>query len=493
MDSPFQPDVILVGAGIMSATVGVLLKELNPALTIEMFESLEGAGLESSSAWNNAGTGHAANCELNYTPEEKEGGIDISKALKVNEAFDLSLQFWSYLVKKRALPHPETFIHSVPHISFVTGSENVAFLKKRYEVMAKHHCYSSMEYTEDKAKLKEWIPLVMEGRDAEERGAATRVLGGTDIDFGALTRSLFEHLERIGGFKVHYAHRVVDICRKGSWHLKIKEIKTGQIKFSSSQFVFLGAGGGVLSLLQKSDIPEIKGYAGFPVSGLWLRCDDLKVAQRHQAKVYGKASIGSPPMSVPHLDTRIVNGKRSLLFGPYAGFSSKFLKEGSFLDLFCSIRPGNIGSLLAVARDNVALTKYLITQVFQSPRHRFASLQEYYPNAKLEEWRLETAGQRVQIIKPDPKRGAILQFGTELISASDHSLVGLLGASPGASIAVSIALELVERCFPSKLTEWLPRLREIIPSYGKSLIDNAELCKQIRSEIAETLKTAIDK
>jgi malate dehydrogenase (quinone) len=484
-------DVALVGAGIMSATLGVFLKELEPALNIEMFETLDGAALESSDAWNNAGTGHAANCELNYTPERSDGSIDISKALEVNVEFDLSRQLWSYLVKKRAIADPQSFIHPVPHMSFVHGAGNVAFLKKRFEALTAHHCYHGMEYTEDRGKLSEWVPLVMEGRTAGEQVAATRIVTGADVDYGSLTRSLVGYLGGMKGFSAHYSHQVTNISRQpgGRWRLDVRNTNSGEVRSTTTKFVYLGAGGGALPLLQKSGIPEGKGYGGFPVSGIWLRCDDPEINKRHHAKVYGMASVGSPPMSVPHLDTRVIGGKHSILFGPYAGFSTKFLKHGSLLDLFLSIRPSNIGPLLAVARDNFDLTKYLIGQVLQSSRHRFAALQEYYPGAKPADWQLEVAGQRVQIIKPDPRRGGFLEFGTELVPAADHSLVALLGASPGASTAVFIAISVLERCFKSELTEngWLPKLKEMIPSYGESLIENAELSRRVRAETAAVL------
>lgn len=491
ISSPDKPDIVLIGAGIMSATLGVFLKELDPSLKIEIYELLEDAGLESSDAWNNAGTGHAANCELNYTPMRENGSIDISKALDVNVEFDLSRQLWSYLVKSQAIADPKSFIHPVPHMSFVRGGDNVAFLKKRFEALKNHHCYSGMEYTEDKEKIKEWAPLIIRGRPQNERVAATRISTGTDVNYGALTRLIIESLKK-QGVRLHYHHEVIDINRNAdrSWHLKIKDRKEGNTKIVDTSFVFVGAGGGTLKLLQKSEIPEIQGYAGFPVSGIWLRCDDPEICVSHHAKVYGKASVGSPPMSVPHLDTRIVDGKRSLLFGPYAGFSTKFLKNGSLLDFFQSIKLGNIRSLLTVARDNMPLTKYLIEQVFQSSKHRFQTLQEFYPTANEKDWRLEVAGQRVQTIKPDPKRKAFLEFGTELVSSADRSLVGLLGASPGASTAAFIAIHLLETCFPDKLQEngWLPKLKTIIPSYGQSLIENAELCRNIRAETATILQ-----
>jgi malate dehydrogenase (quinone) len=487
-----ESDIVLIGAGIMSATLGLLLKELNPSLKIEIFERLDIAAAESSDAWNNAGTGHAAFCELNYTPELEDGTIETKKAVKISESFEQSRQFWTYLVEKGLLENPENFIKSVPHMSFVWGDENVEYLKKRFEALQQFHLFKAMQYSEDVGQITTWAPLVMENRDSKDKIAATTMKFGTDVNFGSLTRSMFSYLESLDGVTMHFHHDVYDLKKKddGRWRIKVKNIESGEKKKVYTPFVFIGAGGGSLLLLEKANIPEGDGFGGFPVSGQWLKCTNAEVIKKHGAKVYGKASVGAPPMSVPHIDTRMIDGQKALLFGPYAGFSTKFLKNGSYFDLIKSIELSNIKPMLGAGIHNIPLTKYLIEQVFQSSNDRLKALKEYVPSAKKEDWVLENAGQRVQVIKKDAEGNGILEFGTEVVCAADGSLSVLLGASPGASTAVTIMIDLIKKCFPNevKTEAWQTKFKEMIPSFGQSLNENTQLCDQIRNKTNEVLK-----
>ncbi len=485
-------DVLLVGAGAMSTALGTLLKQLDPSLDMMMVEQLDHVAQESTDGWNNAGTGHAAYCELNYTPMLKDGSIDTTKAFKINTAFEVSLQFWAYLVKQGALPTPRQFINPTPHQSFVWGDENVAFLKKRYETLSQTVAFKDMEYSEDPEVLRQWMPLVMQNRSPDEKVAGTRVRYGSDVDFGSLARNMAECLNRSENFAMKLGCKVKDLVKQpdGQWKVEIKDLKSGQHETVVAKFVFLGAGGGALPLLQKSNIVEGNGYGGFPVSGQWLVCKKPEIVSKHLAKVYGKAPIGAPPMSVPHLDTRIINGEKALLFGPFAGFTTKFLKQGSIFDLPKSVKMDNIKSMLSVGKNNMDLTRYLISDVLQSHDSRVDALRKFFPDAKNEDWTLSYAGQRVQIIKKDPAGGGKLEFGTEVIIAEDGSISALLGASPGASTAVDTMVTLVERCFADRMAspEWQAKMKEMIPSYGQSLIENPELLRTVRKYSLETLK-----
>ncbi|MGB5447267.1 MAG: malate dehydrogenase (quinone) [Psychromonas sp.] len=485
-------DVLLVGAGIMSATLGILLKQLDPNMKIAMIERLPDVATESSDGWNNAGTGHAAYCELNYTPVMRDGSIDTSKALSINAAFEESLQFWSHLVDKKILPSPKHFINQAPHHSFVTGDKDVEFLRKRYEALSAHPLFSAMEYSEDPEILKQWMPLIMEGRDPGKKVAASRVRYGSDVNYGALTRDMLTGLQEMGDFEILVQHCVTHIDKLDDkrWRVRAKNKTGGAHSYFNARFVFLGAGGGSLPLLQASGIPEGSGYGGFPISGQWLVCTIPEVVEQHHAKVYGKAPVGAPPMSVPHLDTRIIDGKKTLLFGPFAGFTTKFLKKGSFWDLPTSVNASNLFPMLSVGLQGFDLIRYLITEVLQTHKSRVKALQQYYPEAKPADWFLSMAGQRVQIIKKGTDRVGKLEFGTEVIHSADATLAALLGASPGASTAVKTMLGIIETCFAEemKTTAWQEGMKKIIPSYGKSLIDDADLLLKVRKHTLDSLE-----
>jgi malate dehydrogenase (quinone) len=479
-------DALLVGAGIMGATLAQLLRQLEPQLEVVVLERLPQLAAESSAPLNNAGTGHAANCELNYTPQAADGSVPIAKALAINSAFELSLQFWGSLVERGALQDPAAFIRAVPHLSFVWGEANVAFLRRRWEALNASPQFAGMEWSGDSAQLREWMPLVMEGRRLEQPLAATRVARGTDVNFGTLSAAL------LAGLDVRLEHEVVALERGGcGWQVQARR-PDGAMAGFEAPFVFLGAGGGALPLLQRSGIAEARQYGAFPVSGQWLVCRNPAVIAGHNAKVYGKAAVGAPPMSVPHLDTRWIDGQRALLFGPYAGFSTRFLKQGSLWDLAGSVKPFNLLPSLQVGSQNFDLVRYLVGQVLQSPQQRLESLQQFLPQARAEDWELAVAGQRVQIIKQINGRGC-LQMGTEVVNSADGSLAALLGASPGASTAVQTMVEVLQRCWPERFssTAWQEQLRGLIPGWGMNLAADPERLVALRSRSNAALGLAV--
>ena len=482
-----RADAVLIGGGIASATLAAMLTELEPEWEIVVLERLDSLGAESSDAWNNAGTGHSALCELNYTPQDVDGSVSPAKAIAINEQFQVSRQFWSHLVENDRIGSPSRFIHTVPHMSFVHGMENADYLRRRHEALVANPLFDRMEFTTEHAQLAGWAPLVSEGRPVTETIAATWSPDGTDVDFGALTREMLAFASR-AGTTVSTGSEVVDLRRMGTdWGVMVRSTKDDAMSVVRAPFVFVGAGGYALPLLQRSGIEEIRGFGGFPISGQWLRCTDPAIIERHEAKVYGKAAVGAPPMSVPHLDTRYVGGKRSLMFGPYAGWSPKFLKTGRYTDLFESIKPSNLTQMMAVAPPNLDLMVYLGSQLAATHHKRFEALLEYMPDARESDWEEVTAGQRVQVIAPDAKKHGVLQFGTQLIAAADGSIGGMLGASPGASTATSIMLTMLERMFPQRIETWRPALQEMVPSWGTHLSEDRDLAHRTLERTAAAL------
>lgn len=490
--APQKTDVLLIGGGIMSASLGTWLQELQPGWKQLMVEKLDGVALESSNGWNNAGTGHSANMELNYTPERADGSIDVSKALDINEQFMISRQFWTAQVKRGVLNDPHSFINSTPHMSFVWGDKNVEYLTKRYQALQQTTLFQGMKFSTDQNQIKQWAPLVIAGRDPQQKVAATWTPVGTDVNYGEITRQLIGSLKKDKNFTLETSTEATEFKRNAdnSWHVTVKDVNSGEEHSIDAKYVFIGAGGGALKLLQKTGIPEADNYAGFPVGGSFLVTENPEITKQHQEKVYGQASVGAPPMSVPHLDARYLDGKRVVLFGPFATFSTKFLKNGSFFDLLGTTTTSNFMPMTHVGLDNFDLVKYLIGQVMLNDDDRFAALKEYYPDARKEDWKLIQAGQRVQIIKKDADKGGVLKLGTEIVTDQQKTVAALLGASPGASTAAPIALNVIKKLFPEQFNspEWQSKIRTIVPSYGQQLNGNTPLTQQVWDDTAATLQ-----
>ncbi|WP_058833896.1 malate dehydrogenase (quinone) [Luteimonas abyssi] len=487
-----QPvDAVLIGAGVMSVTLATYLQELEPDWRIELYERLDGVALESSDGWNNAGTGHSGFAELNYTPERDDGSIETARAVDIAEQFEVARQFWAHQVEQGRLGTPSDFINATPHMSFVWGDDNIDYLRRRHAALSTNPLFHGMEYSEDPAQIAAWAPLMMEGRDPAQRIAATWMPLGTDVNFGVITRQLTEGLQRSPNFALHLQHEVRQLERNddGTWTVGVHDLATDSTRSVRTRFVFVGAGGAALTLLQHSGIPEAKGYGGFPVGGQFLATDNPAITARHEVKAYGKAEDGSPPMSVPHLDARMLDGKPVLLFGPFALQSTRFLKHGSWFDLFSSVNNHNVLGMLRVGAENRDLVGYLIEQARLSDADRQAELAKYYPDADPADWRLVTAGQRVQIIKRDPERGAVLEFGTEIVSDADGSIAALLGASPGASTSPKIMLDVLQRAWPERMQgAWRERILDIVPSYGQSLNPDVALTNRIRGMTSRALQ-----
>jgi malate dehydrogenase (quinone) len=467
-----RPDVILIGSGIMSSNLGAMLKKLDPNMKIQLYEVSDELAQESSNAWNNAGTGHAGICELSYTPfQNPDGTVDVTNAIKIFEQFEQSKLFWGYALRTGMIDQPRDFINPVPHLSFVYGAKQVDYLRARFDGMAAHHFFKEMEFTTDPSTISKWAPLLIAGRPSIPV-AATKMDCGTDVNFGSISRKLIHWLSQQSGCGVASGHRVVGLKRTSSgWDVKVKS-RDGKTINSSAAFVFVGAGGGSIQLLQMSKIAESRGFGGFPIGGQWLVCDDPEVVKQHQAKVYGQSPGAAPTMAVPHLDTRVIDGKKSLLFGPYAAWTTKFLhRHGSFFDLPGSIKMDNIGSLIKVGLYNLPLVRYLIQQGTQSMASRMKVLREFYPEAKDQDWKLIDAGIRVQAIKKEDGQAGIVHYGTEVVTDADRSISALLGASPGASVSVHVMLEVIRKCFSKLLQSESGHraMKEMIPSFDEDL------------------------
>ncbi len=490
MPSPV-PDVVLIGGGIMSAHLGVMLKRLDPRVTIHVYEAAAELAHESSDGWNNAGTGHAGLCELNYTPRPAIAGtpVDVTKAVEIFARFEQSRQFWSYAVAHGLAPRPAEWIRAVPHLSFVRGAAHVDFLRSRHAALAAHPFFRAMEFTADRIVLRRLAPLLVEGRD-DEPLAATKVDAGTDVNFGELSRRLFAWLGAQDGCRVVTGHRVHRLRRVADgWEFAVQSADSGESKTVRARFAFIGAGGGTIPLLRSTGLPVARGLAGFPIAGQWLVCENPAVVARHFGKVYGPPPPDSGALGGPHLDLRHLHGQRVLLFGPFATWTTKFLhRAGRITDLPASIHTDNLGTLLRTGLNNLVLVRFLVSQALQSRESRLKALRDFYPEARDADWRLIDAGIRVQALNPaDAGR---LSFGTEVVTAPDGTLAALLGASPGASVSANIALEIIQRCFPEKLRDpdGYERMKAMLPTFDLDQSDIAADHTRRSAEIDDLLQ-----
>ncbi|WP_404362730.1 malate:quinone oxidoreductase [Marinobacter sp.] len=478
-------NVIIIGAGIMGTTFATLAKEMAPDLDITILERLDGPGEGNSSAFWNAGTGHEANCELNYTPVDEEV-ISVEKALKIHAQFNVAKQFWAHLVKKGAVKEPETFINQTRHCTIVSESA-IEELKLRFSEMSAHHFFEQMRYSEDFDEIKSWIPYVMEERPRHEKMAATLVETGTDVNFGALTEQMAEHAVRDLGVSIKYGTHVKRVHRSPTGRWVIEADTSGEPVQYKADVLFVGAGGGAFPLLKKSHLPFRRRFAGFPVGGRFLQAPVSKEeADHYRAKTYGKAKVGAPPMSVPHLDLRVVNGRHYLLFGPFASFKPRLERGRGFFDYLASIRPHDIPGLLNVALEHFPLVKYLVSETFKGEKSMFEELDSFAPGlSKRFDWKPIQAGQRVQIIKDGD-----LQMGTEILVSSDKTYGTLLGASPGASVSPEVMLRCLEQLLPAIFTKEEARKKknEIFPEDDLDrLINDPDHYREIRDAVNEQL------
>ena len=433
-------DLVLIGGGIMSATLASMMATEHPDSRVLLLEKATRIAGESSDPWNNAGTGHSGFCELNYMPDPD----DPAKAIGIADQFRQTRQWWSRLAERGDVD-PDRFLNEVPHMTVVFGEHDVDYLRRRFAALSQHEQFAGMEFSDDPATIASWAPLTA-GTGVPI--AATRMSRGTDVDFGSLTKQLVESSD----CEVRLCHDVRTLHKQpdGRWLITGRDTENGHQFVVRAGHVFVGAGGMALRLLQRAKVAEVRGYGVLPVGAAFFRTADPDVVARHDVKMYGQAPTGAPPMSVPHLDKRIVDGRGYLMFGPYATFGTKLLKAGRFTDFFTTLRWHNLHVIAAALLQNLSLIGYLVGQLAASRTRKFRQLQRFYPDADIAQWELIAAGQRAQLVTPDRRRIGALQQGTELVVSADGSISGLLGASPGASTAVPIMQTLMHRCFPDE-------------------------------------------